>query len=57
MSNIKDIFASMVFNDAVMREKLPKETYKSLIKTIEDGKELDISLANVVANAMKDWAI
>ena len=57
MRNIKDIFASMVFNDAVMREKLPKETYKSLIKTIEDGKELDISLANVVANAMKDWAI
>ena len=57
MSNIRDIFASMVFNDAVMREKLPKETYKSLIKTIEDGKELDISLANVVANAMKDWAI
>ena len=57
MSSIRDIFASMVFNDAVMREKLPKETYKSLIKTIEDGKELDISLANVVANAMKDWAI
>ncbi len=57
MSNIRDIFASMVFNDAVMREKLPKETYKSLIKTIEDGKELDITLANVVANAMKDWAI
>ncbi len=57
MSNIKEIFASMVFNDAVMREKLPKDTYKSLIKTIEDGKELDITVANVVANAMKDWAI
>lgn len=57
MSNIRDIFASMVFNDSVMREKLPKDTYKSLIKTIEDGKELDLSLANVVANAMKDWAI
>ena len=47
----------MVFNDSVMREKLPKDTYKSLIKTIEDGKELDITVANVVANAMKDWAI
>ncbi len=57
MSSIKEIFASMVFNDAVMREKLPKDTYKSLIKTIEDGKELDITVANVVANAMKDWAI
>ncbi len=57
MDNIKEIFASMVFNDSVMREKLPKDTYKSLIKTIEDGKELDITVANVVANAMKDWAI
>ncbi len=57
MSSIKEIFASMVFNDAVMREKLPKDTYRSLIKTIEDGKELDITVANVVANAMKDWAI
>ncbi len=57
MESIKAIFSSMVFNDAVMREKLPKDTYKSLIKTIEDGKELDITVANVVANAMKDWAI
>ncbi len=57
MNKIKEAFASMVFNDAVMREKLPKDTYKSLIKTIEDGKELDITVANVVANAMKDWAI
>ncbi len=57
MSSIKEIFASMVFNDVVMREKLPKDTYNSLIKTIEEGKTLDISVANVVANAMKDWAI
>ena len=57
MSNIQELFGSMVFGDAVMREKLPKETYKSLRKTIEDGKLLDISVANVVANAMKDWAI
>ena len=47
----------MVFGDAVMRQKLPRDTYKSLKKTIENGKELDISLANVVANAMKDWAL
>lgn len=55
--SISNIFGSMVFNDAVMREKLPKDTYKSLKKTIEDDKTLDISVANVVANAMKDWAI
>ncbi len=55
--SIREVFASMVFNDAVMREKLPKDTYKSLVKTIADGKELDITVANVVANAMKDWAI
>ena len=47
----------MVFGDAVMRQKLPRDTYKSLKKTIENGKELDISLANVVANAMKAWAL
>lgn len=46
-----------VFNDAVMRERLPKATYKALKKTIEDGKALDPDVAEVVANAMKDWAI
>lgn len=56
-SYIPEIFGSMVFNDAVMREKLPKETYKSLHKTIETGKDLDITVANAVAVAMKDWAI
>ena len=55
--HIQEIFGSMVFGDAVMRQKLPKDTYKSLKKTIEDGSELDISVANVVANAMKDWAL
>jgi glutamine synthetase len=40
-----------------MRARLPKETYKSLIKTIKDGRSLDLSVANIVANAMKDWAI
>ncbi len=57
MSNVQDIFGSMVFNEVVMRQKLPKEAYKALRRTIDDGEELDISVANVVANAMKDWAI
>ncbi len=47
----------MVFGDNVMRERLPKETYKALQKTRQEGKSLDITIANVVANAMKDWAI
>ena len=54
---IADIFGSEVFNEAVMKEKLPKETYKALKKTIHDGKSLDSTIANVVASAMKDWAI
>ncbi len=54
---IADIFGSEVFNEAVMKEKLPKETYKALKKTIHDGKHLDITIANTVANAMRDWAI
>ena len=50
-------FGENVFNDAVMRERLPKATYKSLRKTIEEGLALDPSVAEIVANAMKDWAI
>ena len=57
MSNISEFFGSQVFNDSIMKARLPKETYKALKKTINDGKMLDLSLANVVANAMKDWAI
>ena len=57
MKNVPGKFGSMVFNDEVMRERLPKDVYKSLHKTIESGKDLDLSLANTVANAMKDWAI
>ncbi len=57
MVNIPEIFGSMVFNDSVMKNKLPKEIYKSLKKTIEKGQDLDIGLANVVAAAMKDWAL
>ena len=51
------MFGSMVFNDAVMQERLPKETYRSLYKTMETGNELDINVANAVAAAMKDWAV
>ncbi|MHB8075508.1 glutamine synthetase III family protein [Desulfosporosinus fructosivorans] len=51
------IFGENVFNEAVMRERLPKATYKSLTKTIEEGIPLDPSVAEIVANAMKDWAI
>ena len=47
----------MVFDDATMEARLPKETYKTLQKTIKEGKHLDLSVANVVANAMKDWAV
>ncbi len=57
MKNIPELFGSMVFNDQVMKEKLPKVTYKSLKKTMQDGKHLDIAVANIVANAMKDWAV
>ena len=57
MDTVTSIFGSMVFDDTVMRARLPKETYKALQRTIKQGKHLDISVANVVANAMKDWAI
>ncbi len=55
--NIPALFGSMVFNDDVMRGRLPKEVYKSLTKTIATGKTIDPAIADVVANAMKDWAI
>ncbi len=57
MTNIPELFGSMVFNDSVMKERLPHETYKAMHKTIQEGQSLDITVANVVANAMKDWAI
>ena len=57
MVNVPEIFGSMVFNDATMKERLPKATYKALKKTIDLAEPLDISVANVVANAMKDWAV
>ena len=57
MSNVPEIFGSLVFNETVMKERLPKATYKALMKTREEGKPLDLAVANVVANAMKAWAI
>ena len=55
--NIPEMFASNVFNWQVMQDKLPKDIFRSLRKTIEEGRPLDNSLANIVANAMKDWAV
>ena len=57
MSSVSEIFGSLVFNEHVMKERLPAETYAALKRTIEEGRSLDRSIANVVANAMKDWAI
>jgi len=57
MKNIPDLFGSMVFNDEVMKKRLPNETYEALKKTISQGAHLELDIANVVANAMKDWAV
>ncbi len=57
MKDIPSLFGSMVFNDVVMKAKLPKDTYKALKKTIKQGTHLELDIANVVANAMKDWAV
>ena len=55
--NIPEIFGSLVFNEEVMAERLPADVYSSLLSTIEAGKEIDPGIADVVAAAMKDWAI
>ena len=57
MKNVPEIFGSDVFNESVMRERLPKATYKALKKTIDNGDPLGSEVANIVANAMKDWAV
>ena len=57
MKDVPEIFGSLVFNDSVMSQRLPADTYESLHKTIEEGKALDLTVANAVAAAMKDWAI
>ncbi len=56
-ANTKEIYGSMVFNEHVMKERLPSATYRSIKATIDDGKPLDLEVANVVASVMKDWAI
>ena len=55
--NVAKIFGENVFNDKVMQERLPKKVYKALRKTIDEGKELDPMVADVVAEAMKNWAV
>ena len=55
--NVSSIFGSMAFNDVVMRERLPKSTYRELKRAISENQPLPLEVANVVANAMKDWAI
>ena len=57
MSKVTDIYGSMVFNEHTMQERLPSATYKQLMRTIKGGEPLDIDVANVVAHAMKEWAI
>ncbi|MBR4888326.1 MAG: glutamine synthetase III, partial [Clostridia bacterium] len=57
MSSVPELFGSMVFNDSVMKDKLPRDIYKSVKKTIEMGQTLNPEVANVVASAMKDWAL
>ena len=57
MKAIPEIFGSMVFNEAAMKDRLPRETFKTLMSTIEKGEPLDSDIANVVANSMKEWAI
>ena len=57
MATVPEIFGSMVFNDRKMEERLPHATYKALKRTIQNGEPLDLSVANGVANAMKEWAV
>ena len=57
MPNVQELFGSMVFNQRVMQELLPKDTFKALKKTLDDGAPLELEIANQVAYAMKEWAI
>ena len=57
METVADYFGCLVFNDETMRERLPKDVYKALKKTVAEVKDLDLNVANSVANAMKTWAI
>ncbi len=55
--NVADIFGENVFNDTVMQERLPKKVYKKLHEVMDEGKELDLETADVIAHEMKEWAI
>ena len=55
--NIPELYGSLVFNDRVMKSKLPRDVYKALLKTIESGRHLELDVANAVAVAMKEWAV
>ena len=57
MSKVPELFGSMVFSDVVMKERLPHDTYKGMKRAIENGESLGRTIADVVASAMKDWAI
>ncbi|QNL96130.1 glutamine synthetase III [Treponema sp. Marseille-Q4132] len=57
MPNVQELFGSMVFNQKVMQELLPKDTFKALKKTLDGGSPLELEIANQVAHAMKEWAI
>ncbi len=56
-TKVTELFGSMVFDETIMKERLPKDTFKELQKTIKEGRTLNIKIANAVANAMKDWAV
>jgi len=55
MQDIPNVFGSMVFNDKVMKQRLPKDVYKALKRTMDEQKHLNLDVANVVATAMKEW--
>ena len=57
MKTVPDFFGSLVFDDRVMKAKLPEDVYRSLRRTIDEGMNLDTAVANAVASAMKDWAV
>ena len=56
-TNVSEIYGAMVFDERVMKERLPKPTFKELMRTINDGEPLNLDVANIVAHAMKEWAI
>ena len=57
MAKVQEIYGKLVFDEHTMQERLPSATYKQLMRTIKEGEPLDIEVANVVAHAMKEWAI